>query len=78
MSKMKYIFFILAALLLSGCGAKVIASTHKQVMIGNVSPYNMDDALEEAEEECQKHHKHAVYVPVDLGYQVAGYSCVDE
>ena len=75
---MKYLVLILIGLSLSGCGVKVIASTHKQVMIENASPYNMDDALELAEEECQKHNKHAVYVPVDLGYQIAGYSCVSE
>jgi len=75
---MKYFILILMGLSLTGCGAKVIASTHKQVMIENASPYNMDSALELAEEECQKHGKHAVYVPVDLGYQIAGYSCVNE
>jgi uncharacterized lipoprotein YajG len=76
--KMKYLFFILAALLLSGCGAKVIASTHKQVLVENVSASNMDEALEVAEKECQKHQKHAVYVPADVGYRLAGYSCVEE
>jgi len=75
---MKYIIFIVTAIVLSGCGAKVIASTDKQVMIGNASPYNMDTCLEVAEKECQKHKKHAVLVPVNLGYQVAGYSCVSD
>ena len=75
---MKYMFFILPFLFINGCGAKVIASTDKQVMIGNASPYNMDSCLKVAEEECQKHNKHAVFAPVNLGYQVAGYNCVSE
>ena len=75
---MKYLCFILITLLLNGCGAKVIASTHKQVMVENASPYNMEECLNVAEKECQKYNKHAVYVPVDLGHQIAGYNCVDE
>jgi|GEM_PF-3066905 len=75
---MKYLFLMLASLLLNGCGAKVIGATHKQVMVGNVSAYNDDSAQELAEKECQKYQKHAVFVPVDLGYQVAGYNCVSE
>lgn len=75
---MKYTVFMLAALALTGCGAKVIASTDKQVVVGNASPYNMDECLKVAEEACQKHNKHAVFVPADLGYQVAGYSCQSE
>ena len=75
---MKYPFLISALLFLNGCGAKVIASTHKQVMIENASAYNMDSCLELAEKECQKYDKHAVYVPVDLGHQIAGYNCVNE
>lgn len=73
---MKYLVLIIICFSLSGCGAKVIASTHKQVMIENASAYNMDDCLKLAEKECQKYDKHAVYVPVDLGYEIAGYSCV--
>lgn len=75
---MKYIFLLVSVLFFNGCGAKVIASTHKQVMIGNVSAYNDESAQELAEKECQKHNKHAKFVPVDLGYQVAGYSCVNK
>lgn len=74
---MKYLVLFLTVLSLNGCGAKVLASTHKQVMIENASPYNMDDSQELADKECQKYNKHAVYVPVDLGYQIAGYSCVN-
>ena len=75
---MKYLILTLIGLSLTGCGAKVIASTHKQVMVGNVTAYNMDDALEVAQKECEKHNKDAVFVPVDLGYDVAGYSCVNK
>ena len=75
---MKYLLLILFTLLLNGCGAKVIAATDKQVMIENASSYNMDTCLELAEQECQKYDKHARYVPVDLGYQIAGYNCIGE
>ena len=75
---MKFVVLIFMGLLLNGCGPKVIASTHKQVIIGNATSYNMDSCQEVAEKECQKYNKHAKFVPVDLGYQVAGYSCVSK
>jgi hypothetical protein len=75
---MKYMLLVIPFLFINGCGAKVIASTDKQVMIGNASPNNMDSCLKLAEKECQKHNKHAVFVPANLGYEVAGYSCVSK
>ncbi|TNF45306.1 MAG: hypothetical protein EP216_00385 [Epsilonproteobacteria bacterium] len=74
---MKYLFLIAVAILLNGCGSKVIASTHKQVLIEDSPPYDMEEDSQLAEKECQKYNKHAVYVPADLGDDLVGFSCVE-